>query len=49
MVVLLKHKKIPLFLQEMKRKFDKYDLIFNPLKSAITTIRNHCKTIFNEH
>jgi len=36
MVVILKHKHLPKFLRIMKYKFDKYSLIFNAKKSAIT-------------
>lgn len=43
MVVILKHKHLPKFLRIMKYKFDKYSLIFNAKKSAITQIKNHNK------
>ena len=41
MVVILDHKNIPKFLKQLKKQFDKFSLIFNAKKSAITNIRNH--------
>lgn len=43
MVVIMKHKYLPKFLRIMKFYFDKYSLIFNAKKSAITCIKNHNK------
>lgn len=43
MVVVLKHRLIPRFLRIMKYYFTKYELIFNPNKSAIIKIKNHKK------